>query len=86
MIFALCASDIFRPWRNGSGTHLDLFDNRINSCLAVRFLENLLQKLVFSLRIDRIFYQFFPLPRGTFHFFLCQKEKSSKKEVGNLAG
>ena len=26
------------------------------------------------------------MERGTIHFFLCQKEKSSKKEVGDLAG
>ena len=30
--------------------------------------------------------EIFPLERGTVNFFLCQKEKSCKKEVGDLAG
>ena len=38
--------------------------------------------------MGRLFYKSITksLDRGTMHFFLSQKEKSSKKEVGNLAG
>ena len=52
------------------------------------FAKSLLEKetgSLFSLSADGAL--FFPFVKGeTLHFFLCQKEKSGKKEVGNPAG